>query len=143
MILAGDNLIDFPLYDVVSEQARKIHQPLFLVREIEGEIPPNRYSEVVLDSNDLVISIREKPDYPISQLSAICAYLMPPDFPNLLNKYLNFGGKSDAPGHMMEWLVRERQCKAWNIPDGSFWDIGNLLSYEQSKLVNLKNTIFK
>ena len=112
-----------------------------MVREIEGEIPPNRYSEVVLGSNGLVFCIREKPDNPSSPLSAICAYLMPPDFPDLLNQYLNLGIESDAPGHMMEWLVGKRDCNAWNIPLDSFWDIGNIESYKQANLVELKNRI--
>ena len=142
MILAGDNMIDFPLYEVVCRQARDVKNPLFLVREIEGVVPPKRYSEVILDPNGLVTSIREKPENPSSPFSAICAYLMPPDFPDLLNQYLNLGGKSDAPGHMMEWLARERNCYAWNIPNGSFWDIGNLKSYKQANLVRLKNRIF-
>lgn len=141
MILAGDNLIDFPLYEAVCMQARNVEQPLFLVREIEDAVPPNRYSEVTLDRSGLVVNIREKPDNPSSSLSAICAYLMPPDFPYLLNRYLNLGGKSDAPGHMMEWLVKERNCYAWRIPYGSFWDIGNFTSYELANQVSLKYKI--
>ena len=138
MILAGDSLIDFPLNEVVCSQAGENHLPLLLVRKIEGEIPPKCYSEVILDERDLVIRIREKPENPSSPFSAICAYLMPQNFPQLLNQYLSLGGESDAPGYMMEWLVRKRNCYAWHIPKGSFWDIGNLQSYEEAKQVSLK-----
>ena len=143
MVLAGDNLMDFSLSEVVRKQAENLEQPLFLVRKIEGSIPPNRYSEVSLDSSDYIKQIREKPDNPSSPYSAIGAYLLPPDLPELLSQYLDQGGSADAPGHLMVWLAGVRNCRAWHIPADLWWDIGNLESYQQARQVRLKNSSFK
>jgi len=143
MVLAGDNLMDFSLSEVVSFQAKNLKQPIFLVRKIEGSIQPNRYSEVRLDSRGFINQIREKPDNPSSPYSVIGAYLLPPDLPELLRQYLEQGGNPDAPGHLMVWLAQERNCQAWHIPTGSWWDIGNLESYEQARKVRLKNRKIK
>ena len=85
MVLDGDNLMDFSFFVVVHKQAEKLDQSLFLVLKIEGFIPPNRYSEVSLNSNDYIKQIREKTDNPSSPYSAIGAYLLPPELPLLLS----------------------------------------------------------
>ena len=139
MVLAGDNFMDFTLSEVVRRQAENLKQPLFMVRKIEGSIPPNRYSEVSLDSKGYIKQIREKPDNPSSPYSVIGAYLLPPDLPELLSQYLDQGGSADSPGHLMVWLAKERNCRAWHIPAGLWWDIGNMESYQQARQVRLNN----
>jgi len=47
--------------------------------------------------------IREKPDNPSSPYSAISAYLLPSDPPQLLSQYLDQGGSADAPGNLIVW----------------------------------------
>ena len=139
IVLAGDNLLDFSLSDVVSMHAENLQQPLFLVRKIEGPIPPNRYSEVRFYSQGYINQIREKPDDPSSPYSAIGVYLLPPDLPELLSIYLDLGGDADALGHLMSWLAQKRACRVWHIPSGFWWDIGNLESYQQATQARLKN----
>ena len=139
MVLAGDNLMDFSLSEAVIKQAENLEKPLFLVRKIEGSIPPNQYSEVILDSMGCIKQIREKPDNPSSPYSAIGVYLLPPDLPELLSQYLGQGGSPDSPGNLMVWLARERNCQVWHIPAGLWWDIGNLESYQQASQVRLNN----
>ena len=143
MVLAGDNLLDFSLSEVVRRQAENLQQPLFLVRKIEGPIPPSLYSEVRLDSQGFINQIREKPNDPSSPYSAIGVYLLPPDLPELLNQYLDQGGKASDPGHLMSWLAQERDCCAWHIPSESWMDIGNPESYQQASQVRLKNRCAK
>jgi len=56
-----------------------------------------------------------------------------------MSQSLEQGGSRDAPGNLMVWLARERNCEAWHILAGMWWDIGNLESYQQASKVWLKN----
>lgn len=132
LVAAGDNLIGFDLAPYAARFAARPDRPLLLVREIEGDIPPNRYNEIVLDEDGGVRSFREKPDDPQSPLASICLYFLPGDVRADLAIYLDEETNHDAPGYLMQWLHRRRPLAA--APLGEGWhDIGNLETLERAR----------
>ena len=141
VVVGADNLIGF---DVAPFAARcsASGNPLFLVREIDGEVPPGRYSEVCLDKDGTVTSFREKPLDPRSPLSCICFYFFTPEVRTELETYLAEGRESDAPGHFLAWLSTRRELTAERIT-GSWFDIGSLETLERARAAFDANTELK
>ena len=99
------------------------------MREIQGEVPPGRYSEILLGDPEAgglqpVQRFREKPADPESNLSAVGLYFLPADVRGNVRHYLDQGGEPDAPGHFFQWLCAERPVVATRLP-GGWHDIGN------------------
>jgi glucose-1-phosphate thymidylyltransferase len=133
LVLAGDNLLRFALAPAAEIFLQKPHSPLLFVRVVPEPVPPGCYSEVVLDAACVVQSFREKPQDPQSNLSAIGAYFLPPDLPELLQAYLDGGGEADAPGHFLAWLTAVRSCRSTRVPAHSWYDIGSLQGLETAR----------
>lgn len=132
LVAAGDNLIEFDLTPYAEQFAARPDHTLLLVREIEGEIPPRRYNEVVLDEDGRVQSFREKPDDPQSPLASICLYFFPGDVRKALEEYLAQDTNHDAPGYFVQWLHGVRPLAAARL-DGGWHDIGNLETLEHAR----------
>lgn len=137
LVAAGDNLIDFELGDFAGLFAADPTRPLLLVREIPGEVPPGRYSEVVLGEvealgRQVVQSFREKPADPRSNLSAVGLYFLPSDVRDDVRRYLAAGGEPDAPGHFFQDLCQHRPMLAAPLP-GGWHDIGNHETLAQAR----------
>jgi glucose-1-phosphate thymidylyltransferase len=122
---AGDNLVETDLASYARRFAAEPTRPLLIVRRIEGEVPPGRYSEVVLGPDSLVTSFREKPADPRSPLSAVGLYFLPSEARAWVRQYIDEDGNPDAPGHFLEWLARRQPLRAAPL-EGSWHDIGNL-----------------
>lgn len=131
LVVAGDNLIDFDLQPHADRFA-ELGRPLCLVREIEGVVPPGRYSEVTLDGTR-VVTCREKPAEVRSNLSAICLYFLPAFVRPLLTEYLDSESEHDAPGHFLAWLHDREPLSASRI-DGGWHDIGDLETLERARV---------
>jgi glucose-1-phosphate thymidylyltransferase len=132
LVAAGDNLIGFDLAPYAARFAARPERPLLLVREIEGDIPPRRYNEVVLDGEGGISSFREKPDDPQSPLASICLYFLPGDVRADLATYLEEEANHDAPGYLMQWLHGRRPLAAAALGEG-WYDIGNLETLERAR----------
>lgn len=131
VVVGGDNLIAFDLA-TLAERFRESGRPLLLVRQIPGEVPPNRYSEVVLAADGKVESFREKPPDPRSDLSCICLYFFTAELRDQLREYLDNGGNPDAPGHFLAWLAPRMELSAARV-DGPWFDIGSLETLEEAR----------
>lgn len=131
VVVGGDNLIAFDLAGF-GDRFRASGCPLLLVRRIPGGVPPNRYSEVVLDDNGKVESFREKPSDPRSDLSCICLYFFTAEIRRQLDEYLDGGGNPDAPGHFLAWLAPRMELSAAQV-DGPWFDIGSLETLDEAR----------
>jgi len=131
LIVAGDNLV---AYDLAPhfERFRSIEKPLLMVRRIEGEVPAKRYSEVTTDEEGMILTFREKPETPVSDLSATCCYFFPPQLRDWCQQYLEEGGNPDAPGYFLEWLHSRVSLAAARI-SGTWFDIGDVESLETAR----------
>ena len=127
LVMAGDNLLRFDLEDPLRMFQERPEQPLLCVRRVPEPVPAGKYSEVVVDWDaGEVRRFREKPKDPDSPYSAIGVYFLPPELPELVQRYLAGGGEVDSPGHFLAWLSTERVCRAWRVPDQSWFDVGSL-----------------
>jgi len=133
LVAAGDNLIGFDLAPVHDRYLGAVPapRPLLLVRRVE-RTGPSPYNEVELGPETApgsglhpVRGFREKPPDPRTPWAAIGVYFWPPEVAERLGRYLAAGGNPDAPGHFVEWLVRETPVLATPVPGGSWFDIGS------------------
>ncbi len=139
LVLACDNLFDFDLNELITSFARTFHGQL-IVREVPQPVPSATYSEVTLDARGTrVMTFREKPADPQSNLSAIAVYLLPTDLPARVHEYLASGGNPDAPGHFIAWLATRTPLDATPLR-GRWIDVGNAADLARAARANEPGT---
>jgi len=131
LVVAGDNLFDFDLRPFARRFFDSGRGQLML-RRVPEPVPPKRYNEVAVDGSGRVVSFREKPAVPETNLAAIAVYFLPPELPQLIDEYLASGAEHDAPGYLMEWLHRRVELEGSSF-EGRWFDIGNMESFEAAQ----------
>ncbi len=131
LVVAGDNLFDFGLYDFVKFARKKEDGSGVGLYKIEDRELVKKYSVVTLDDENRVIDFEEKPENPQTSLIAICLYYFPHNHLKLIDKYLKEGNSPDAPGHYIGWLQKEKKVYGYAF-EGTWYDIGDIRSYEQA-----------
>lgn len=140
LVLAGDNLFDFSLTDMVDAFKRERENVIgTLVFEDENKL--SKYGIVDADESGEVMDFVEKPDEPPSNLVAMGMYLFPGEKLNLLDEYLNSGGNPDEPGWYVTWLVENDTVFAHQF-EGNWFDIGDKDSLEKADKFLTENDIF-
>lgn len=132
IVAGGDNVFDFDVAPLLQRYLA-VQKPVLVLRHV-GELIPKRYSEAVVDAQGRVTSLREKPADPKSPYSAICLYLLPPNLPAQVDRYLATGGNGDAPGHFIAWLVQQTEVHAARF-DGRWFDIGSAETLAEARRV--------
>jgi glucose-1-phosphate thymidylyltransferase len=124
LVLAGDNLIEYPLEDLVRFWRSKGKGAAIAVHHVTDPELIRQYGVVELDDNDRVVSIEEKPARPRSDLAATAAYLYPAEHAALVSEYLDAGNPPDAPGNFVVWLHTRAPVYGYRI-EGEWFDIGD------------------
>ncbi|HVA24167.1 MAG TPA: nucleotidyltransferase family protein [Chloroflexota bacterium] len=124
LVVAGDNLFDFPLQQFVAFfHSHGSSVGLYDTGDLEIM---KQYAVVELDPFDeRVTDFVEKPREPRSTLAATCIYLWRREHLALVERY---GGNLDAPGHFVQWLTKEVDVYGFRIP-GEWRDIGTPEQY--------------
>ncbi|MFB6355769.1 MAG: nucleotidyltransferase family protein [bacterium] len=131
MVLAGDNLFEFSLQDMVN--TFEDHKtPVIGVLEFEDESKLSKYGIVDADERDEVVDFQEKPDEPPSNLVALGMYVFPEDRLSRIQEYLDEGGNPDEPGWLVQWLVDNDTVFAHRFT-GDWFDIGDKDSLEKAR----------
>jgi glucose-1-phosphate thymidylyltransferase len=130
LVMAGDNLFDFDLQDMVDTFHEKQANVLGTLR-FEDESKLSKYGIVDVDEDGRVIDFVEKPDDPPSNLVSMAMYLFPGDRLSLLEQYLDEGGNPDEPGFYMSWLAENDELYAHQY-EGNWFDIGDKDSLEKA-----------
>jgi len=134
VVIAGDNFITYPLleqYQLFKDKqtdvicAHKIADPDLLTK----------FAVAVLDEDNKVMSLIEKPSIPPSDIAVFATYFYQADTLSLLNQYIQEGQNPDAPGYFPQWLHKKKDIYAY-IMNGECHDIGTIEAYEamQKKL---------
>ncbi len=123
LVLAGDNLFDFDLGEMVAEFDKKAEN-MIGVLEFEDESKLSKYGIVEVDQNNRLVDFMEKPENPPTNLVAMGIYLFPGDNLGLLDDYLESGGNPDEPGWYVTWLVENHRVYAYPF-EGLWFDIGD------------------
>ena len=124
LVIAGDNLFDFRLADLVSFWRSKGLASAVAVRDVGSLELASHYGVVELADDGRMRSFVEKPADPVSSLAATATYVFHREHVRLLGPYLEGEHGSDQPGRFIGWLQRHEPVYGW-VFDEAWFDIGN------------------
>ena len=123
LIVAGDNLLSIDygeFYEAYLSHGRK---PLLLVQRMQDVHTLKRFGVAVLDEDNRIIDLTEKPEVPQSDCGVFALYLYPKEVMDSIGTYLAQGNSPDAPGNFPVWLVPRMPVYAY-VTDRPCYDIG-------------------
>jgi len=129
LVIAGDNVLDFSLTKFIDYAKEK--NTSCVMRYFEASAVKLSKSGVLqIDENDRVELMEEKPADPKSNWCCPPFYYYTKADAKLVQKGIDSGCGTDAPGSYIAWLCMQTIVHAMEMP-GSRYDIGNLESYER------------
>lgn len=129
LVIAGDNVLDFSLTKFIEYAGEK--KASCIMRYFEpDEAKLHKCGVVEIDGNDLILGMEEKPADPKSNWCCPPFYYYTKKDAKLIEKGIESGCGTDAPGSYIAWLSGETAVYAMEMP-GRRYDIGNLESYEK------------
>lgn len=129
LVIAGDNVLDFALTKFITYAQKK--KASCVMRYYE----PNdqkllKCGIVTIDANDKVLNMTEKSVNPATHWCCPPFYYYTRNDAKLIQKGIDNGCGTDAPGSFFAWLSKQTDTYAMEMP-GNRYDIGNLKSYEE------------
>jgi glucose-1-phosphate thymidylyltransferase len=124
IVIAGDNLFDFDLADIVDYWRSKGVASAVAVRDVGSLELAAQYGVVDLDEEGRIRSFIEKPADPASSLAATATYVYHREHARLIKTYLDGDHGSDQPGRFVAWLQRHEPVYGWVFHE-TWFDIGN------------------
>lgn len=131
LVIAGDNVLDFSLTKFIAYAQQKGTSCIMRYFEPDGR-KLTRSGVVTADENDKVLRMDEKPAAPATHWCCPPFYYYTKADAGLVQKGIDRGCGTDAPGSFIAWLCGQTTVHAMEMP-GSRYDIGNLESYEKVK----------
>jgi glucose-1-phosphate thymidylyltransferase len=128
LVLAGDNVLEFPLQGFVDFFQKKQRSCIMCYREPDLE-RQRRTGIITLDAACRVKSFAEKPQEPESDLAVPPFYCYTRTDLDLLPRAFAEGCPTDDPGSLAAYVGRQSELYAWNMP-GKRYDIGTIPGYE-------------
>jgi len=131
LVVAADNILMFSFQEFV-DFAKEKGSSCIMCHEQPSIERLQRTGVVVLDENNRVLNMEEKPEVPKSHWAVPPFYIyLRKDLPLVRHSVENGCGK-DAPGNLAHYMVDNTVMHAWPMSAGRF-DIGSLDSYEEAK----------
>lgn len=131
LVLAGDNLLDFSLKDFILFSNKKNSNAV--MRYYESSIERLRRTGVaIIDKNDRIIDMQEKPNHPSSNWAIPPFYIFKKECLYEIKRGIDLGCKTDSPGSFIEWFCKCNEVYAYKMP-GKRIDVGNLEDYYSLK----------
>ena len=131
LVIAGDNVLDFSLTRFVSYAREK--KTSCIMRYYESDDKKLlKCGVVTVDENDKIINMTEKSPTPETHWCCPPFYYYTKKDAKLVQKGIDSGCGTDAPGSYIAWLCMQTTVHAMEMP-GKRYDIGNLESYERVK----------
>jgi glucose-1-phosphate thymidylyltransferase len=124
LVVAGDNLFDYSLGDLVADWRRRETAGAVAVYDCGDLELATHYGIVELGEDDRIEYFIEKPDDPPSTLAATATYIYPRAHLPLIRQYLDEGHAPDQAGSLVAWLYRREPVYGYRF-DGDWFDIGN------------------
>ncbi|MBE6768323.1 MAG: nucleotidyltransferase family protein [Ruminococcaceae bacterium] len=131
LVIAGDNVLDFSLTRFVRYAKEKNTSCIMRYYEL-SEQKLLKCGVVTIDEHDRVSAMTEKSPTPATHWCCPPFYYYTREDARLIEKGMEAGCGTDAPGSYVAWLCTQTAVHAMEMP-GSRYDIGNLESYEQVK----------
>lgn len=130
IIIGGDNIFEFHPSEAV-EVFRNRDTDLVAVYNVKTKERASLYGIVDIDEEETITRFLEKPADPPSTLAATAFYIFKAETVRMVLKYLEDGGKPDALGFFITYLVDNRKVTAYIFP-GRWFDIGSLDVYDEA-----------
>ena len=131
LVIAGDNVLDFSLTKFIAYAREK--QTSCIMRYYESDDKKLlKCGVVTVDENDKILCMTEKSPTPATHWCCPPFYYYTKDDAKLVQKGIESGCGTDAPGSYIAWLCTQTTVHAMEMP-GKRYDIGNLESYEKVK----------
>ena len=130
LVVAADNLLFFHFQSFV-DFAKEKGTSCIMYHEQPSIEKLQRTGVVILDENNRVLEMAEKPQRPKTHHAVPPFYIyLRKDF-DLIRHCLENGCGNDAPGNLAHYLVDHTQMHAWPM-DGERFDIGSLDTYYEA-----------
>jgi glucose-1-phosphate thymidylyltransferase len=124
LVIAGDNLFDFQLGDLVAFWRTKGVASAVAVRDVGSLDLARQYGTVDLDADDRIRSFVEKPPDPTTTLAATATYLYHREHVPLIRTYVETEANADQPGRLVAWLHEREPVYGWVFTE-PWYDIGD------------------
>jgi glucose-1-phosphate thymidylyltransferase len=124
LVIAGDNLFDFRVSDLVAFWQSKAVASAVAVRDVGSLELARQYGIVDLDADGRIHSFVEKPAEPASTLAATATYLYHREHVGLIRAYVETGSNADQPGRFVAWLHEREPVYGWVFAE-PWYDIGD------------------
>jgi len=128
LVIAGDNFFTYKLKDYYDFY-RKKDKDCVCVKEFNNPDMLRQFGVAVLNEDNKVLNIEEKPQQPKANTAVYATYMYKKDTIPMFKQYIEEGNKPDAPGYFIEWLYKKKDVYAYTF-DGECYDIGTPQSYE-------------
>lgn len=130
LVVAADNILFFSFQEFV-DFAKSKQTSCIMCHEQPSVEKLQRTGVVVLDANNRVLNMEEKPSQPKSTWAVPPFYIyLKKDMPLVKSSVAN-GCGNDAPGNLAHYMVDNTTMHAWPMSAGRF-DIGSLDTYYEA-----------
>ncbi len=131
LVIAGDNLLTFPLSNFVS-YAREKGTSCVMCHEEHDLKKLQKTAVITVREDGLITSYEEKPMAPRGHLAVPPFYYYRAEDVRRIPEALAEGCGYDAPGSFAAWLSGKTAMHAWTMP-GPRYDIGDIASYTEAR----------
>ena len=130
LVVAADNILFFSFQEFV-DFAKAKGTSCIMCHEQPSIEKLQRTGVIILDDNDKVLNMEEKPQEPKSHWAVPPFYIyLKKDLEKVRHSVENGCGK-DAPGNLAHYMVEQVEMHAWKMTAGRF-DIGSLDTYKEA-----------
>lgn len=130
LVVAADNILFFSFQEFV-DFAKAKGTSCIMCHEQPSIEKLQRTGVIVLNDNDKVLNMEEKPKEPKSHWAVPPFYIyLKKDLDKVRHSVENGCGK-DAPGNLAHYMVEQVEMHAWKMTAGRF-DIGSLDTYKEA-----------
>lgn len=133
LVVAADNVLMFSFQEFIDFALEK-ESSCIMCHEQQNIEKLQRTGVVLLDENNRVLDMEEKPQSPKSHWAVPPFYIYLKKDLELVRNSIENGCGKDAPGNLAHYMVEHTLMHAWKMSGGRF-DIGSLDSYEEAKLM--------
>ena len=133
LVVAADNILLFSFQEFV-DFAKAKGTSCIMCHEQPSLERLQRTGVVVLDADNRVLNMEEKPQVPKSHWAVPPFYIYLREDLDLVRHSVENGCGKDAPGNLAHYMVDNTLMHAWPMSAGRF-DIGSIDSYEEAKRI--------
>ena len=136
LVVAADNILEFSFRGFV-EFAKSKQTSCIMCHKQPSVDRLRRTGVVVLDSDNKVVNMEEKPEEPKSHWAVPPFYIYLKKDLDLIRHSVDNGCGKDAPGNLAHYMVDHTVMHAWPMAgtgDNLRFDIGSLDTYKEAQL---------